>query len=86
MKTVKITEFRKHLARHIDEVLATGQPLVIERKGGRVVLSGERSDDVQSRRERFERFMASDPPAGWEDVDFSLEALVVGPFPDRFRE
>ncbi|MEO8927030.1 MAG: type II toxin-antitoxin system Phd/YefM family antitoxin [Caulobacteraceae bacterium] len=78
MKTVTITEFRKNLFHMVDEALATGEPIEIKRKGGRVVLRGERESEIERRAEKFDRFMARPTPPGWEGADLSVEALSAG--------
>jgi hypothetical protein len=79
MKTVTITELRRNIFRLIDETLATGEPIVLNRKGKRVVLRPEPvAPGVESdaeREERMRKFWAEPPPPGWEDCDLSLEAL-----------
>jgi hypothetical protein len=78
MKTVTLTELRKNLFRLVDEVLETGEPLVIDRKGGWLVIKGEARptpSEEAARAEMWRRYWASPPPPGWEDVDDSLEAL-----------
>lgn len=78
MKIVTLTELRKNLFRLVDEVLETGEPIVINRKGGRLVLRGEpqpRAESEEERAERWRRFWAEPPPPEWEGVDTSLEAL-----------
>jgi antitoxin (DNA-binding transcriptional repressor) of toxin-antitoxin stability system len=79
MKIVTLTELRRNIFQLVDEVLATGEPIVIDRKGARLVLRGEtqrRSEESEAERaERWRRFWAEPPPAGWEDLDLSLEAL-----------
>jgi antitoxin (DNA-binding transcriptional repressor) of toxin-antitoxin stability system len=78
MKTVTLTELRKNLFRLVDEVLETGEPLVIDRKGGRLVIKGEprpTAEEEAARAERWRKFWAEPPPPGWEGVDTSLEAL-----------
>ena len=42
MKTVTITELRRNIFRLIDETLETGEPIMLNRKGKRLVLSPER--------------------------------------------
>lgn len=77
MKVVTLTEFRKNLFRLVDEALETGEPIVINRKGGRVVLRGERqsrSETEAERAERWRRFWAEAPPEG-ADVDLSPEDI-----------
>ena len=76
MKTVTITEFRKNIFQLVDEVVATGEPLVIERKGKRLTLKGETLLDEETRAERderWERFWAEPPRPGWETWDMSVE-------------
>jgi prevent-host-death family protein len=80
MKTVTITELRRNIFRLIDETLATGEPIVLNRKGKRVVLSPETSvlpttETKEEREERWRKFWAEPPPPGWEDVDLSFETL-----------
>lgn len=75
MKTVTITEFRKNIFRLVDEVLATGESIVIDRKGGSVVVRGQQATDIERRRERFKQFMASPPLPGWENVDLSPQDI-----------
>ncbi|HEY2709852.1 MAG TPA: type II toxin-antitoxin system Phd/YefM family antitoxin [Caulobacteraceae bacterium] len=41
MKTVTITELRRNIFRLIDETLETGEPIVLNRKGRRLVLKGD---------------------------------------------
>lgn len=41
MKTVTITELRRNIFQLIDETLETGEPIVLNRKGKRVILSPE---------------------------------------------
>ena len=63
MKTVTITEFRKNIFRMVDEALATGEPIEIKRKTGRVVLTAEDapSSVAEKRAERWKRFWESPP-------------------------
>jgi hypothetical protein len=63
MKTVTITEFRKNIFRMVDEALATGEPIEIKRKSGRVVLTAEDtpSSVAEKRAERWKRFWESPP-------------------------
>ena len=76
MKTVTLTELRKNIFQLVDEVVATGEPLVIERKGVRVTIQGEGRAGHETRAEREERwrkFWAKPPRPGWEDWDMSVE-------------
>jgi len=80
MKTVTITELRRNIFRLIDETLETGEPVVLNRKGKRVVLSPETppslaAETEEEREERWRKFWAEPPPPGWEDYDLSLETL-----------
>ena len=79
MKTVTITEFRRNLFQLVDEALATGEPIEIRRKGGRVVVrgEGEAEDEGEAfrRAEMWRRFWASPPPPGWENLDLSYEEI-----------
>ena len=80
MKTVTITELRRNIFRLIDETLETGEPIVLNRKGKRLVLSRETSSSPAAeteaeREERWRKFWAEPPPPGWEDVDLSFETL-----------
>ncbi len=74
MKTVTLTELRKNIFQLVDEVVATGEPLVIQRKGKRLTLKGEtpRNEETRAEREeRWERFWAEPPrPGSW---DFTVE-------------
>jgi antitoxin (DNA-binding transcriptional repressor) of toxin-antitoxin stability system len=64
MKTVTLTELRKNIFQLIDEVVATGEPLVIERKGKRLTLKGETASKDETRAEADERWRAfwAQPP------------------------
>lgn len=80
MKTVTITELRRNIFRLIDETLETGEALVLNRKGQRVVLSRETppaptAETPEEREDRWRRFWAEPPPPGWEDLDLSFETL-----------
>jgi prevent-host-death family protein len=80
MKTVTITELRRNIFRLIDEALETGEPIVLNRKGKRVVLSRETpispTAETEAEREaRWRKFWAEPPPLGWEDYDLSFETL-----------
>ena len=60
MKQVTISELRRNLAQHLDEVMATGEPLVIRRKQGRLVLRPEPvSAEGPSRAERMKAYFAA---------------------------
>lgn len=85
MTEVTLTELRKDLFRLADAALA-GEPVVIRRKGRRLVLreevdgpaeedAGETAEE-RAHRERMERFWASPPPPDatgleLEDMDLS---------------
>ena len=81
MKTVTITELRRNIFRLIDESLETGEPILLHRKGKRVVLGPETAaaaaavETEAEREERWRRFWAEPPPPGMEDVDLSFETL-----------
>jgi antitoxin (DNA-binding transcriptional repressor) of toxin-antitoxin stability system len=78
MKQVTITELRRNIFKLIDEALETGEPIVVKRKGRRVVLRGEaaqRGETEAERAERWRRFWAEPAPPGWEDVDLSPEDI-----------
>jgi hypothetical protein len=74
MKTVTLTEFRKNIFRLVDEAIATGEPIVMNRKGARVVVRGAKgsTETAEERAERWKRFWAS-PPEVFEDI--SLEEI-----------
>ena len=64
MKTVTITELRRNIFRLIDESLETGEPIVLTRKGKRVVLGPDTADSPhaeteEERAERWRRFWAT---------------------------
>lgn len=60
MKQVTISELRRNLAQYLDEALATGEPLVIRRKQGRLVLRSEPAgSDQASRAERMKAYFAA---------------------------
>jgi hypothetical protein len=76
MKTVTLTELRKNIFQLVDEVVATGEPLVIERKGKRLTLKGETASKDETRAEADERwraFWAQPPRPGWEKWDVTVE-------------
>ena len=78
MKVVPLTELRKNLFRLVDEVLESGEPLVIEHRGGRLTIRGEpraTPSEEAARAQKWREFWASGPPPEWEGVDLSLEAL-----------
>jgi hypothetical protein len=80
MKTVTITELRRNIFRLIDETLETGEPIMLNRKGQRLVLrpetpSSPTAETEEEREERWRKFWAEPPPPGWEDVDLSFETL-----------
>lgn len=60
MKQVTISELRRNLARYLDEAVATGEPLIIRRKQGRLVLRSEPAGgDQASRAERMKAYFAA---------------------------
>src|SRR5271169_1620082 len=90
MKAVNITEFRKNLFRLIDETLATGEPILINRKGRRVIVRGEKPGRVdlgeteEEREARWRKFWAAPPEI---DEDLSLEEIeAAGESYWRFSE
>jgi hypothetical protein len=74
MKTVTLTEFRKNIFRMVDEAVATGEPIVIDRNGARVVIRGEKrpSETEEERAERWRKFWATPPEI---DGDLSLDEI-----------
>jgi hypothetical protein len=74
MKTVTLTEFRKNIFRMVDEAVATGEPIVIDRNGARVVIRGEKrpSETEEERAERWRKFWATPPEV---DGDLSLDEI-----------
>ena len=42
MKEVTLTELRRNIFRLVDEAIATGEPIVVKRKGQRLVIGPER--------------------------------------------
>ncbi len=81
MKTVTVTALRKDIFRLIDQVLATGEPIVVRRKGGRIVLRGEPENDSETeeaRAERWRRFWTEPPDIvedlSFEDIESALKA------------
>jgi prevent-host-death family protein len=63
MKTVTLTEFRKNIFRLVDEAVATGEPIVIDRNGARVVIRSEKrsTETEEERAERWRKFWVSPP-------------------------
>ena len=60
MKQITVSELRRNLAQHLDEAMATGEPLVIRRKQGRLVLRPEpASAGGPSRAERMKAYFAA---------------------------
>jgi hypothetical protein len=74
MKTVTLTEFRKNIFRMVDEAVTTGEPIVIDRNGARVVIRGEKrpSETEEERAERWRKFWATPPEI---DGDLSLDEI-----------
>jgi len=80
MKEVTLTELRRNIFRLIDESLETGEPIVVNRKGRRVILRGEATElaiaeTEEEREERWRKFWAEPPPPEWEHTDLSPEAI-----------
>jgi len=73
MKTVTMTELRRNLFHLVDEAVATGEAIVVERKGARIVIRGEpkTAETPEEREERWRRFWAEPPRAG--SRDFTVE-------------
>jgi prevent-host-death family protein len=62
MKQVTITELRRNIFRLIDEALETGEPIVLNRKGRRVVLQGDPAVSAETeaaRQARWRKFWAT---------------------------
>jgi hypothetical protein len=74
MKIVTMSELRRNLFRLVDEAVATGEAIVVERKGARVVIRGEGKIATETQEEedaRWARFWAEPPrPGSW---DFTVE-------------
>lgn len=70
--SITVTELRANLYRLIDEVIETGQPLVVERNGHKVVI--ERSP-VESKLARLVRrdFVIKGDPEDLVHIDWSGE-------------
>jgi hypothetical protein len=80
MKTVTITELRRNIFQLIDETLATGEPILLNRKGKRLVLSLETPasptvETEEEREERWRKFWAEPPPPGWENFDITPQEI-----------
>jgi hypothetical protein len=78
MKHVTVTELRRNIFRLLDETIATGEPIVVNRKGRKLILRTERPRDAESEGERAElwrKFWEEPPPPGWESIDLSLEDI-----------
>jgi antitoxin (DNA-binding transcriptional repressor) of toxin-antitoxin stability system len=80
MKEVTLTELRRNIFRLVDEALATGEPILVKRKGRVVTLAPDAAVSPSGRpgpgdKEAWARFWAEPPPPGWEDYDLSLDAL-----------
>ncbi|MDP1735844.1 MAG: type II toxin-antitoxin system Phd/YefM family antitoxin [Caulobacter sp.] len=71
MKQVTISELRRNLARYLDEAMATGEPLIINRKRGRLVLRSEPATfEGPSRADRMKAYFAA-------GSDLVPEALTI---------
>ena len=68
-----MTELRRNLFQLVDEALATGEAIVVARKGARIVIRGEprSAEAAEERQERWRRFWAEPPRLG--SRDFSVE-------------
>jgi PHD/YefM family antitoxin component YafN of YafNO toxin-antitoxin module len=81
MKTVTLTELRRNIFQLVDEALATGEPIVVNRKGRRMVLRSEEAvaadagETEEERAERWRKFWAEPPSPGMEDFDLSPEDI-----------
>jgi antitoxin (DNA-binding transcriptional repressor) of toxin-antitoxin stability system len=80
MKEVTLTELRRNIFRLVDEALATGEPIVVKRKGRTVTVTPQPPMPPDRRpapgdAKGWAKFWAEPPPAGWEDYDLSFETL-----------
>jgi antitoxin (DNA-binding transcriptional repressor) of toxin-antitoxin stability system len=80
MKEVTLTELRRNIFRLVDEMLETGEPIVVKRRGQTVKLVPEavearRGKPAPDDEEAWAKFWAEPSPPGWEGHDLSLEAL-----------
>ncbi len=76
MAEITLTELRRTLFRAVDSVLETGEPVVINRKGRRLVLREEVAVADLSPGERYQRYMAQgvaedSAPLDWRDLNAS---------------
>src|SRR5580658_7846663 len=80
MKEVTLTELRRNIFQLVDEALATGEPIVIRRKGRRVVVQAEETaadvavETEEEHEGRWRKFWA-EPPPGAQNLDLSVEEL-----------
>jgi antitoxin (DNA-binding transcriptional repressor) of toxin-antitoxin stability system len=87
MKQVTISELRRNLAQYLDEAVATGEPLVIRRKHGRLVLRSEPADSKpSSRAERMQAYFAagSDLIPETLTIDEARELTLAYSLPSEF--
>ena len=78
MKEVTLTELRRNIFRLVDEALETGEPIVVKRKGRRLVIrDADRGplETEEERRARWDAFWNEPTPPEWQDFDLSFEAL-----------
>jgi prevent-host-death family protein len=79
MKEVTLTELRRNIFRLVDEALATGEPIVVKRKGRTVTVIPEAASPqgrlAPDDEEGWAKFWAEPPPPEWRDYDLSFEAL-----------
>ena len=73
MAEITLTELRRTLFTAVDSILETGEPVVINRKGRRLVLREEAVVEELSHAERFRRYMAQGPDENASDL--SLEDI-----------
>ena len=76
MTEVTLTEFRKDLFRLIDEMVATGRPLRIRRRGKTIDLTARtpgKTGPELSPEERYDAYMALGPREGWEDCPNDID-------------
>jgi prevent-host-death family protein len=78
MKELTLTELRRNIFKLVDEALATGEPIIVKRKGRTVTLTPETEDCSTSAsrdEDAWAKFWAEPPDPAWEGLDLSFEAL-----------
>lgn len=76
MIEVTMTELRRDLFRLVDRMAETGEPLRVRRHGRVIDLTAqkpEKSVADMTPQERWDRFMAAPPIAGFDDVPNDLD-------------